>query len=77
MDSNKPKKKAPEPGPEQPEDESMAGVNYLTFEELRPLSEEEAHNIDSFTETIVDLSKSDDWKNQYEAINLLRIFNKN
>ena len=49
MDSNKRQKKAPEPGPEQPEDESMMGVQYISFEDLRALTEEEAKNLESFT----------------------------
>ena len=76
MEQTKPKKKAPEPGPEQPEDESQAGVTYLTYEELRPLTEEEQKNIESLFSQISELSKNEDWKFQYEAVNLLRIANK-
>ena len=70
------KKKHVEPGPERPEDESQAAVSYFSFQELRPLTEEELKNPDGFCESVLQQSKSEDWKEQYEAVNQLRVINK-
>ena len=77
MESVKPKKQKVEPGPELPQDDSQAGVQYLNYEELQPLSEEQLQNVDNtLVNTLKEKTSSEDWKAQYEAVNILRSLSK-
>ena len=71
------KKGAPEPGPELPVDESQAGVSYIEFEELKGIGNDEYNgDFDHVLETLYTNIGSDDWKVQYDTVNLLRVLNK-
>ena len=63
MESTKPKKQKPEPGPEQPLDPNQAGVSYLSFDELPCLSDEQLNSLnDLFLMMHTNAKIEEDWK---------------
>lgn len=72
MESSKKKKSTVEDlGPENLPDDAQVGVSYIEFDLLDALPA--SFDLKSMTATLLDI---DDWKQQYDALNVLRSINK-
>lgn len=66
VESRKPKQKI-EPGPEVPVDGTEVGVSYIAFEDIQDYQGD--LDVASLHAQIRESSKSEDWKQQYDAVN--------
>ena len=76
MEQKANKKKQEEPGPELPTDESQNPVNYIENSDLTDFVEDEKGDLENIFSHIKISMGSDDWRQQYDTINKLRVFNK-
>ena len=71
MESSKKKQKQEDLGPENLPEDAQVGVTYIEYEQLEA---PEMSKLDG--KTLANMMESDDWKQQYESLNVLRALNK-